>query len=186
MSWFLMNKKTDEKKKKDELKKFFQKAVSVESDGKLSKDQWMKVLTEAGIKKSPDEVARMFESKDKDLDGRLSFEEFMGEASRAEKLFKLMDKDGDGYVTKHEFKDVCKNLNKVQVEAAFKRFDQTGNEKLNFKEFSDMMTKRSDSKRNIVKTKTEAGDKVDGAGAAGEAPTETEEEKEAESPRNNE
>lgn len=53
MSWFLMNKKTDEKKKKDELKKFFQKAVSVESDGKLSKDQWMKVLTEAGIKKSP-------------------------------------------------------------------------------------------------------------------------------------
>ena len=48
-----------------------------------------------------DEVARMFESKDKDLDGRLSFEEFMGEASRAEKLFKLMDKDGDGYVTKH-------------------------------------------------------------------------------------
>ena len=48
-----------------------------------------------------DEVARMFDSKDKDLDGRLSFEEFMGEASRAEKLFKLMDKDGDGYVTKH-------------------------------------------------------------------------------------
>ena len=43
----------------------------------------------------------MFESKDKDLDGRLSFEEFMGEASRAEKLFKLMDKDGDGYVTKN-------------------------------------------------------------------------------------
>ena len=66
------------------------------------------------------------------------------------------------------------------MEAAFKRFDQTGNEKLNFKEFSDMMTKRSDSKRNIVKTKTEAGDKVDGAGA------EPEEEKEAESPRNNE
>lgn len=72
------------------------------------------------------------------------------------------------------------------MEAAFKRFDQTGNEKLNFKEFSDMMTKRSDSKRNIVKTKTDAGDKVDGAGAAVEAPIEPEEEKEAESPRNNE
>ena len=28
-------------------------------------------------------------------------QEFMGEESRAEKLFKLMDKDGDGYVTKH-------------------------------------------------------------------------------------
>ena len=43
----------------------------------------------------------MFENKDKDLDGRLSFEEFMGEESRAERLFRLMDKDGDGYVTKH-------------------------------------------------------------------------------------
>ena len=57
-----------------------------------------------------DEVARMFESKDKDLDGRLSFEEFMGEASRAEKLFKLMDKDGDGYVTKHVSAIICVGL----------------------------------------------------------------------------
>ena len=52
MSWFLMNKKTDEKKKKDEVKKFFLKAVSMESDGKLSKDQWHRVLTEAGIRKT--------------------------------------------------------------------------------------------------------------------------------------
>ena len=43
----------------------------------------------------------MFENKDKDLDGRLSFEEFMGEESRAERLFKLMDKDNDGWVTKN-------------------------------------------------------------------------------------
>ena len=88
-------------------------------------------------------------------------------------------------VSFQEFKDVCKNLNKEQVEAAFKRFDQTGNEKLNFKEFSDMMTKRSDSKRNIVMTKTEARDKVDGAGATGKEPSELEEDKEEESPRNN-
>ena len=46
-------------------------------------------------------MERMFESKDRDSDGRLSFEEFMGEESRAERLFKLMDKDGDGYVTKN-------------------------------------------------------------------------------------
>ena len=46
-------------------------------------------------------MERMFDSKDKDSDGRLSFEEFMGEESRAERFFKLMDKDGDGYVTKH-------------------------------------------------------------------------------------
>ena len=56
MSWFLMNKNTDEKKKKEEVKKFFMKAVSMEADGKLSKDQWHKVLTEAGIRKSRYEV----------------------------------------------------------------------------------------------------------------------------------
>ena len=43
----------------------------------------------------------MFDSKDKDLDGRLSFEEFLGEQSRAERLFKIMDKDGDGFVMKN-------------------------------------------------------------------------------------
>ena len=33
-----------------------------------------------------------------------------------------------------------------QVEAAFKKFDQTGNDKLNFREFRDMMTKRTENK----------------------------------------
>ena len=46
-------------------------------------------------------MEKLFESKELDVDGRLSFEEFMGEQSRAERLFKLMDKDGDGFVTKH-------------------------------------------------------------------------------------
>ena len=37
---------------------------------------------------------------DRDYDGRLSFEEFMGEESCIEKLFKNMDVNGDGFVTK--------------------------------------------------------------------------------------
>ena len=41
-----------------------------------------------------------FQRMDRDFDGRLSFEEFMGEESQIEKLFKNMDKNGDGYVTK--------------------------------------------------------------------------------------
>ena len=50
---------------------------------------------------SREEVAEFFQRMDRDYDGKLSFEEFMGEESRAERLFKLMDKDGDGYVTKN-------------------------------------------------------------------------------------
>ena len=57
-----------------------------------------------------DEAAKLLESKDLDTEGRMSYEEFMGEASRAEKLFKLMDKDGDGYVTKHVSAIICVRL----------------------------------------------------------------------------
>ena len=41
-----------------------------------------------------------FQRMDRDYDGRLSFEEFLGEESQIEKLFKNMDKNGDGFVTK--------------------------------------------------------------------------------------
>ena len=37
---------------------------------------------------------------DRDFDGKLSFEEFMGEETPLERLFRSMDKDGDGAVTK--------------------------------------------------------------------------------------
>ena len=37
---------------------------------------------------------------DRDFDGKLSFEEFMGEETSLERLFKSMDIDGDGSVTK--------------------------------------------------------------------------------------
>ena len=47
-----------------------------------------------------EEVEEFFDSMDRDFDGRLTFEEFMGEESTIEKLFKNMDKNGDGVVTK--------------------------------------------------------------------------------------
>merc|ERR1719474_729667 len=160
MSWFLMNNKKKEEKRKEEIKKQFLRAVTKESDGKLSKDQWTKVLLDAKIHKTSDEVEKILESKELDVDGRLSFEEFMGEPSRAEKLFKLMDKDGDGYVTKSEFKEVCKNLNKEQIEATFKKFDQTGNDKLNLQEFRDMMNKRGEAKTRQETVKKTEEDKT--------------------------
>ena len=52
MSWFLMNNKKKDDKKKEEIKKQFLKAVTKESDGKLSKDQWTRVLVDAGIHKT--------------------------------------------------------------------------------------------------------------------------------------
>merc|ERR1719317_51059 len=121
----------------------------LDDDGRLYFEEFMG---------EPSRAEKLFKLMDKELDddGRLSFEEFMGEPSRAEKLFKLMDKDGDGFVTKNEFKEVCKNLKKEQIEATFRKFDQTGNDKLNLQEFRDMMNKRGEAKnRQETVKKTE-------------------------------
>ena len=50
---------------------------------------------------------KFFASMDRDFDGRLSFEEFMGEETKVEKLFKMMDKNRDGFVTKKVGKIKC-------------------------------------------------------------------------------
>ena len=47
-----------------------------------------------------EQVEKFFADMDRDFDGRLTLEEFMGEESPIEKLFRLMDKNGDGFVTK--------------------------------------------------------------------------------------
>ena len=43
-------------------------------------------------------------------------------------------------------KQKVKTYLEFQVESAFKKFDQTGNNKLNFREFREMMTKRTETK----------------------------------------
>ena len=78
-----------------------------------------------------EKVDKFFNALDRDFDGRLSLEEFLGEETPIEKLFKLMDRNGDGYVTKkvylvpsklvfnyfefQEFQTICKKLSKEQV-----------------------------------------------------------------------
>ena len=68
-----------------------------------------------------EEVEEFFNSMDRDFDGRLSFEEFMGEESQIEKLFKNMDKNGDGLVTKQ----VSRGRRGGFVEATLSISDQT-------------------------------------------------------------
>ena len=59
-----------------------------------------------GKKPDPEEV---FKKRDKDGDGKLSLEEFLGKRKdedkvKAEKVFKRKDKDSDGFLTLEEFK----------------------------------------------------------------------------------
>merc|ERR1719325_427466 len=108
-------------------------------DGKLSPEEWQSVLNSSGIPTTREEVEDFFKRMDRDFDGKLSFEEFMGEETALERLFRNMDVDGDGSVTKEEFQRVCKNLSKEQVEEAFNKFDTSGDQRLDFKEFCLMI-----------------------------------------------
>lgn len=132
---------SEEAKRRREVRRYFDRADK-NKDGKLTKEEWHRVLNSSGVPTTMEEVEDFFEKMDRDYDGRLSFEEFMGEESTIEKLFKTMDKNGDGFVTKEEFKTICKNLNQEQIDVAFKKFDDSGDDQLNYREFCQMINQR--------------------------------------------
>jgi len=115
-------------------------------DGKLTKEEWYKVLNSSGCDTSMDEVSEFFDRMDRDYDGRLSFGEFMGEETPLEKVFKNMDKDGDGTVSKEEFAKLCKHLTPQQIEEGFSKFDTSGDNKLDYREFCLMIHSRQNQK----------------------------------------
>ena len=81
----------------------------------------------------------MFRERDRDQDGKMSFEEFCGQKTRIELAFEAVDKNGDGFVSRSEFKRICPNLTPEQTEAAFVKFDQDKTGKINYKEWCSMM-----------------------------------------------
>merc|ERR1711962_1115152 len=131
----------DEMRHRREIQKMFQKADK-DGDGKLTPEEWHRVLNSSGCQTSMAEVEEFFKRMDRDYDGRLSFGEFMGEETPLEKVFKNMDKDGSGTVSKDEFLKICKNLSKEQVEEAFAKFDASGDNQLDYKEFCQMIHKK--------------------------------------------
>ena len=46
------------------------------------------------------EVLEIFRERDRDQDGKMSFEEFCGHKSRYELAFEAIDKNGDGFVSR--------------------------------------------------------------------------------------
>ncbi len=47
------------------------------------------------------EVLEVFRERDRDQDGRMSFEEFSGQKTRSEIAFGAIDKNGDGFVSRY-------------------------------------------------------------------------------------
>jgi len=110
-----------------------------DKDGKLSVEEWKEMLIQAGAPADEGDIEKFFSERDRDFDGRLSLEEFLGEETQIEKLFRLMDKNKDGFVTKKEFMTICTKLSKDQVKMAFAQFDTSGDDKLDYREFCEMI-----------------------------------------------
>ena len=87
------------------------------------------------------EVMDVFREKDRDFDGRMSYEEFVGHETRFELAFMALDTNGDGFVSRSEFKKICPNMTKEQMDAAFAKFDKDKTGRINYTEFCSMLNK---------------------------------------------
>merc|ERR1712110_35217 len=131
MSFFMSNARRgpkEEARYRREIRKMFDKADK-DGDGKLTKDEWFTVLNSSGCETSMAEVS-----------------EFIGEETPLEKVFKNMDKDGDGSVSKEEFTKICKHLTPQQVEEGFAKFDTSGDNRLDYREFCQMIHAKQGNK----------------------------------------
>lgn len=137
----LQAKKSKEKKQTIDLEDAFKNA-DTDKDGKLTLEEWVDVLQRTGHNISRSEVVEMFREKDLNMDGVMSYDEFLGHDTRMALAFKAIDKNGDGYLSKTEFRRICPNMSEEQVEAAFSKFDKDKTGRVNYKEFCSMMKRK--------------------------------------------
>ena len=73
----------------------------------------------------------------------MSYEEFVGHETRNELAFRALDTNGDGFVSRSEFKKICPNMTKEQMDAAFAKFDKDKTGRINYTEFCSMLNKNN-------------------------------------------
>lgn len=90
-----------------------------------------------------------FNSKDRDRDGRISYEEFCDRETVNERAFKAMDINSDGYITKTEMLKASnrgsRRLSAADIDACFREFDKDKDNRLSYDEFCLMMNTRRQS-----------------------------------------
>merc|ERR1711994_569530 len=134
------------------------KRADVDGCGRLTVETYKKIIKDHSLGLSNTEIENLVDIADKNHDGFISFEEFVGESERrrregknkrrrgtpidrTEAAFNVFDSDKDGYVTKQEFLRNTTKLTDEQVTAMIDRLDVDGDGKLNKEEFEKLMAK---------------------------------------------
>lgn len=154
-----MLKKSADRRQHEALEKAFEKADS-NGDGYLSADEYYRILKDHGIQCTKEEILQIIQIADKDNDGLISREEFLGESAvsaeeakrygdqeKADLAFKAFDKNQDGFITKNEMLRTSKNLTKQQVDAVFQRNDVDQDGKISREEFHEFMQQSRQQKQ---------------------------------------
>jgi len=149
----LMLKKREESRQERALENAFKKA-DTDGDGRLSVEEYHRILQEHNIETTREEISRLMEVCGRSNEGFITRAEFLGEKDKAvaqeervERAFSYMDVNRDGYITKKEMLNLTKRLSQAQVDAVFERNDKDRDGKLSKQEFRDMMSTHRDSRK---------------------------------------
>nr|CAD2202104.1 unnamed protein product [Meloidogyne enterolobii] len=137
--------------REDDLQAMFRE-FDLNGDGYIQKDELRSVMIKMGQSPTEEELNAMFDAADADKDGNIDFDEFLTIA-RANPLslslktvFDELDVDGDGYITRSElrtaFQKMGHDLDDKEIKAIYLQVDTNKDGKINFIEFTEMMTRR--------------------------------------------
>jgi len=96
---------------KKKVKEIFKRADS-NGDGKLDLDEFMDHFKAQGVNMSRQEAQLLFKEKDRDQDNFICLEEFAGEATETEKVWKALDGNKSGGMSREELQMGLKKYKK--------------------------------------------------------------------------
>ncbi|XAR57800.1 hypothetical protein NMG60_11026066 [Bertholletia excelsa] len=135
-----------------EMKKVFDK-FDTNKDGKISPEEYKKIVRALGKQDAESEVAKAFEAMDTDGDGFVDFGEFMAvqksgggvRTKEVQEAFRAFDLDGNGRISAEELREVLTKLGeRCSLDACRKMVrgvDKDGDGLIDMDEFTTMMTR---------------------------------------------
>ena len=89
------------------------KAADTNGDGKLDLDEYMGHLKKQGVNASQEDARILFTDHDRDLDNFISFQEFSGQTTQAERAWRALDAKKNGCLTRQDLQNGMRKYKKT-------------------------------------------------------------------------